>query len=118
MPRTQAGVAIYRIHGPVLFGSADKLDVVREELDGLPPVVIVRLRNMTAIDGTGLHALENLADLLHSSGREIILCGMREQPARLMDRAEFHRNVGEENIVGSVDEAVARAAVLLKGCCS
>ena len=30
----------------------------------LPPIVILRLRNMTAIDATGLHALEELADKL------------------------------------------------------
>jgi len=108
------GVAIYRIHGPFLFGASDKLSVIEEDLPNLPPVVIVRLRNMTAIDSTGLHALEHLADVLHDSGRHLIVCGMRQQPGKLIEKAEFHRHIGEENIVGSIEEAVARAKELLE----
>jgi SulP family sulfate permease len=102
-------VSIFRIHGPFLFGSTDKLNEVTGQVDELPPVVIVRLRNMTAIDATGLQALEELADRLHASGREMILCGAREQPARLMRQAGFERHVGRENICGNVAEALARA---------
>src|SRR5271154_4673459 len=54
-------VAIFRIHGPFLFGATDKINVVIERIPDLPPIVILRLRNMTALDGTGLQALENLA---------------------------------------------------------
>ena len=50
-------VAILRIHGPFLFGTTDKLVEATADLGPLPPVVIVRLRNMTALDATGLHAL-------------------------------------------------------------
>ncbi len=49
---------IFRIHGRFLFGATDKIDVVTENLHKLPPVVILRLRNMTALDATGLFALE------------------------------------------------------------
>jgi sulfate permease, SulP family len=48
---------------------------------------------MTAIDSTGLQALENLADLVHESGRQLILCGVREQPLLQMQEAEFHEHV-------------------------
>ena len=52
---------IFRIHGPFLFGATDKIDVVTENIHKLPPVVILRLRNMTALDATGLFALEEVA---------------------------------------------------------
>ncbi len=103
------GVAVYRIHGPFLFGSTDKLTLVEDELSELPPIVMLRLRNMTAIDATGLNALENLADRLHKSGRQLIVCGMRDQPARLIAKAEFHRRLGDENIVASLADGVRRA---------
>jgi SulP family sulfate permease len=106
-------VAIYRIHGPFLFGSTDKLVDLERELTTLPHVVILRLRNMTAIDATGLHALEHLADTLHGSGRALLLCGMRDQPARMMQRAEFHQHIGSENLLPSVSAALDRARVLL-----
>jgi SulP family sulfate permease len=106
-------VAIYRIHGPFLFGATDKLSELECHVSTLPKIVILRLRNMTAIDGTGLHALEHFADVLHHSGRTLLLCGMRDQPAKMMERAEFHEHLGEANLVPTVEAALERARVLL-----
>jgi sulfate permease, SulP family len=105
-------VRIFRIHGPFLFGVTDKLDMVSDRLDTLPPIVVMRLRNMTAIDATGLQAIENLAEKLHGSGRTLLLCGAREQPARLMHQAGFEAQVGRENIVEHVQAALERARAL------
>ena len=106
-------VAIYRIHGPFLFGSTDKLLDLADQVSSLPRVIILRLRNMTAIDGTGLHALERFAEALRASGRTLLLCGMRDQPARMMERAAFHRHIGDDNMLSSVEAAVGRAQQLL-----
>ena len=100
---------IFRIHGPFLFGSTDKIAIGTEKLSQLPPVVIIRLRNMTAIDATGLYALEEIARQLHSSGRTLILCGAREQPAQVMQQAEFEEVVGRKNICANVNQALQRA---------
>ena len=105
-------VTIFRIHGPFLFGSTDKIDLIVNRLPDLPPIIILRLRNMTAIDSTGLQALENLSDRVHESGRELVLCGAREQPALRIHEAEFHEHVGEKNICGSIAEALERARAL------
>ena len=74
--------------------------------------MILRLRNMTAIDATGLRALEDLADGLHATGRTLILCGAPQQPAQLMRQAEFHEHVGAENICPNIDAALQRAAAV------
>ncbi len=100
---------IFRIHGPFLFGATDKIDVVTEHLHQLPPVVILRLRNMTALDATGLFALEEVARTLKKSGRSLILCGAREQPLRLIQGTEFEELVGPKNICENVQEALTRA---------
>ena len=100
---------IFRIHGPFLFGATDKLSVVTENLHKLPPVVILRLRNMTALDATGIFALEEVAKTLHASKRTLILCGAREQPAQLIHKGEFAEVVGLENICDNVQEALRRA---------
>ena len=105
-------VTVFRIHGPFLFGAAEKIEDLYQQIPELPPIVILRLRNMTAIDATGLHALEHLADRVHSSGRGLILCGAREQPAQLMHQAEFEQHVGRENICANITEALARAQAL------
>jgi SulP family sulfate permease len=105
-------VTIFRIHGPFLFGATDKIEEIIRKLPELPPIVVLRLRNMTAIDATGLQALEELADAVHHSGRGLILCGAREQPAQLMHKAEFEEHVGAGNISPSIAVALERAKVL------
>src|SRR6185369_3323160 len=105
-------VAVFRIHGPFLFGATDKLGEVLHRLDELPAIIILRLRNMTAIDATGLQAIEEFADTIHASGRGLILCGAPERPAQLMRRLDFEKHLGRENICGNIGEALDRAKVL------
>jgi MFS superfamily sulfate permease-like transporter len=52
--------------------------------------------------------LEDVADMLHKSGRTFILCGAREQPARLMGQAEFEEHAGAENICPNMQAALER----------
>lgn len=107
------GVAVFRIHGPFLFGATEKLEAIRARRNELPTVVLLRLRNMTAIDATGLHALEELAEWLRASGRTLVLCGAREQPAQLMKRTGFREHVGRENVQPHLAAAVRRARAIL-----
>jgi SulP family sulfate permease len=105
---------IFRIHGPFLFGATEKIEKITENIHELPPIVLIRLRNMTAIDATGLFALEEVARRLHASGRTLILCGAREQPAQLIHQAEFEEVVGRENICANVQEAIERAEAVFE----
>ena len=102
-------VTIIRIHGPFLFGATDKLTNLLGHPGELTPIVILRLRNMTAIDATGLRAFQDFSDGLKRQGRTLLLCGALSQPARLMEDAEFHRHIGAQNILTSVDAALRRA---------
>src|SRR5690606_20782782 len=102
-------VSILRIHGPFLFGMTDKLRDVTEDLSQFGPIVVLRLRNMTAIDATGLHALQEFHDRLVQSGRTLLLCGARRQPAAFLDQAAFVEHVGRENILPHVQAAIERA---------
>ena len=108
-------VAIFRIHGPFLFGSTDKLRDISLQADTLPPVVLLRLRNMTAVDGTGLGAIEELAEDLRKKGRALVICGAPQQPAGAMRKAEFHERLGEANICNSLQDALERAAEIVIG---
>jgi sulfate permease, SulP family len=107
------GVVVYRIHGPFLFGATDKLVVIEDETEHLPAVVVLRLRNMTAIDATGVQAIERLAERLHATGRSLVLCGLREQPARMLGQAEVLEHVGSENIQPHLAAGIARARAIL-----
>ena len=102
-------VTLLRIHGPFLFGTTEKLIDATANLDAFTPVVILRLRNMTAIDATGIHAIETFAKRLRASGRGLILCGALEQPSKLLQRPRFIAQVGQENIMPNIQAALERA---------
>lgn len=76
----------------------------------IPRPVVIRLRNMTAIDATGLHALKVFSDRLRRSGRTLLFCGARRQPAQLLMQAEFVDHIGAENILPDVQTALDRGA--------
>ncbi len=105
-------VTILRIHGPFLFGTTDKLAEEAADLTHFAQVVILRLRNMTAIDGTGLYALEVFSDRLRKAGKTLLLCGARDQPEKLLAKSEFVSHIGRENILPHVEAALQRAEVV------
>lgn len=102
-------VTLLRIHGPFLFGTTEKLVEATVNLEAFAPVVIIRLRNMTAIDSTGIHAIESFAKRLHDSGRTMLLCGAMDQPSKLLSGGRFLDRVGRENIIANIQEALDRA---------
>ena len=105
-------VTILRIHGPFLFGSTEKLTNMLALVDDYAPVVLLRLRNMTAIDATGVRALQDFAEGLRRSGRTLVVCGALPQPSRLMAQAGLYRHLGEDNIQPDVEAALRRVAEL------
>ena len=102
-------VTLLRIHGPFLFGTTEKLVEASANIEAFQPVVILRLRNMTAIDATGIHAIESFAKRLRESGRALILCGAMEQPSKLLQQSRFIEHLGQENIMPNIQAALDRA---------
>jgi SulP family sulfate permease len=102
-------MTILRIHGPFLFGTTEKLAAATKNLAQLGGVVILRLRNMTALDATGIHALEQFSERLRKTGKTLLLCGARNQPSQLISRSDFLKHVGPENELAHVQAALTRA---------
>jgi sulfate permease, SulP family len=102
-------LTILRIHGPFLFGTTEKLTEATKDLSQFSEVVILRLRNMTALDATGIHALEQFSDRLRHAGKTLLLCGARDQPSRLISRSGFLEHMGAENVLPHVQAALVRA---------
>ncbi len=104
-----SNVTILRIHGPFLFGTTEKLAEATKDLGQFGDVVILRLRNTTALDATGIHALEQFCDRLHKAGKALLLCGAPDQPSQLIAHSDFLKHVGAENVLPHVQAALARA---------
>ena len=108
-------VLVLRIHGPFLFGATEKLSEATIDIDSLPSIIILRLRNMTAIDATGLHELERLTERLRATGRTLLLCGARSQPEQLLRQSPFLEYLGEANMLPHVEAALSRAREVYEG---
>jgi len=104
-----SNVTILRIHGPFLFGTTEKLAEATKDISHLAEVVILRLRNMTALDATGIHALEQFSDRLNRAGKKLLLCGAREQPSKFLANSDFLKHLGPENVMPDVRTALQRA---------
>jgi SulP family sulfate permease len=105
-------VTLLRIHGPFLFGTTEKLFEATADLSSFGEVVVLRLRNMTAIDASGVYALRQLGKRLRESGREMVICGALRQPLKLLQSSSFLERLGEANLVVNVQDALNRAAEL------
>jgi SulP family sulfate permease len=102
-------ISMFHIQGPLLFGAAEKLKQLAYTLDGLQPIVILRMRYMTAIDATGLYAIEQFHEQLHAAGRTLIICGLRGQPKRLIYTSKLLRMIGARNVMPNIRSALSRA---------
>lgn len=105
-------ISIFHIQGPLLFGAAEKLSQLAYQIDDLQPIVILRMRYMTAIDATGLYAIEQFHEKLHESGRTLLLCGTRGQPKRFIYTSSLPRVIGARNILPNIRSALHRSEVI------
>jgi SulP family sulfate permease len=105
-------VAIFRIHGPFLFGTTEKIEEITSRIAELPEVVILRLRNMTATDATGIQALETAINVIRNSGRAVLLCGARGQAKELIEQSGLAEHVGRENVLDNFAESLERAKAI------
>lgn len=108
-----AGVLVYRIFGPFLFGAAEKMQDALEELSEKPKVIILRMHLVSAMDMTALNALVNIVERMRKQGTIVVISGIHHQPLSLLRKAGSLKLIGMENFCGHYDEALERAKALL-----
>ena len=110
------GVEVYAVNGPFFFGAAAKLEEVISEIAKSPKVFILRMKNVPAIDATGIYALERLAKKCRHDGTTLILTEIKEQPLRAIVRArKLELFGGRRNLAKTLDIALDRAREVLSG---
>jgi SulP family sulfate permease len=107
------GVMVFRIFGAFFFGAADKLETSLRRAGQLPEVLILRMRDVLALDATGLDALEDLLGKLRIDKKDLILCAPHSQPLFALTRAGFIERLGADNICGDIDSSLERARKIL-----
>ena len=107
--------SVVRIRGPFLVGATEKLERATADLTKFGQIVVLKMTYMTAIDGTGIHALETLAGRLQSAGRSLVICGAQTQPVQLIQRSKLIKLIGRRNLQPHLDAALERAAIIQGG---
>jgi len=103
------GVEVFEINGPFFFGAAEQFKDTLNQVARKPKVLIIRMRDVPAIDATGLHALQELARRCRREGTLLILSDVHAQPMFALVRSDILPEIGDENIFGNIDDALNRA---------
>ena len=111
--RVPEGVEVYEINGPFFFGAAEKFKATLDQVSGRPKILIVRMRNVPAIDSTAMHALKDLIRRTRHQGTQVLLSDVHSQPLVALQRADLLEEIGEQNLFGGVDEALEAARARL-----
>jgi sulfate permease, SulP family len=108
-----AGVEVYEIDGPFFFGAAEKFKDTLAEVSKKPKVLVIRMRNVPAIDSTAIHALEDLVRRTQGDGTRVLLSDVHAQPLVALGRSDTLDLIGEEHLFGRIEDALAAARAYL-----
>lgn len=107
------GVEVFEINGPFFFGAVSKFRDAMNIIENAPKVLIIRMRNVPAIDGTGIHTLEEVYRSIIKHGCQVILSGVHTQPLMALEQSGFLKVIGENNVLGNIDDSIDRAREIL-----
>jgi SulP family sulfate permease len=107
------GVEVFEINGPFFFGAAYKFEESLENMEHPPKALIIRMRNVPAIDSTGIHILEEVYKTQKSRGITLILSGVHTQPLFALEKSGTFDMIGRDNIHANIDDALNRAREIL-----
>lgn len=103
-------VEVYEINGPYFFGMGYKFEDMMNRMKERPEVRIIRMRRVPFIDSTGMHNLQNLIEMSHKNGIDVILSGVNDNVKSVLLKNKFDLLLGEENICPNINIALEVAA--------
>jgi SulP family sulfate permease len=106
-------VDVFEVNGPFFFGAAEKFKEAMRLVEKPPKARIIRMRNVPAIDATGISILREVCRDSIKHDTHLILSGVHAQPLIALGKAGLLEEVGEENIFGNIDDALDRAREIL-----
>jgi SulP family sulfate permease len=112
-PAIPDGVEVFEVYGSLFFGAVDQFTEAIRSIEGKPKVLVLEMRSLLSIDATGLRALEDLVRQLSHQKSHLLIAGIHKQPLFAMTQSGFLDHLGEDNVCGSLEEAIERAKVLM-----
>ena len=109
-----AGVEVFEIYGSLFFGAIERFKDAIRRIEKSPKVLIIRMRNVVAIDASGLQTLEELLESCHRKNMSLLLSGVAPQPIAAMRQSGLLGRLGEENALDNIYEALSRAKAIIE----
>ena len=109
LQRLPQHIQVYEISGPLFFGAADKFLEVINEVNGKTQTVILRLRNVPAMDATAVHAIKRFIKVCKKFKIKIVLSGLKMQPYAVLEKAGIIEEIGKENVFELFENALTYA---------
>ena len=107
------GVEVYEINGPYFFGAGNRFEEIMASFGDRPKVRIIRMRKVPFVDSTGIHNLTNLCIMSKKEGIHIVLSGVNDKVNSQLQKADFYKLIGEENICSHINIALERAKEII-----
>jgi SulP family sulfate permease len=108
------GVEIFEISGPFFFAAARRYEETLKDISHTSKVVIIRMRHVPFIDGTGLRNLKQTIKDLKSRRIQIVLSGVQPEVLTELEKGGICDLIGQANVTPSFDLAVARMEQIMK----
>lgn len=109
------GVSVLAINGPLFFGAVARLSDLTLDAS-VPRFVILRFENMPMIDASGQHALSEFIARALQRGTDVILCGLRPGPAKIIDAMGLvHHSPGSKDRIQCAANFAEALAITQKG---
>lgn len=112
LKRVPKNTKVYEINGPMFFAASDKFMYVISDKN--VDVLCIRMRNVPAIDATGVETLKKIADICDKNNISVVFSHVNEQPMSVMEKSGFVDRIGRENFCSHIDTALIRAEELCK----
>ena len=103
---------VYEINGPMFFAAADKYKYMLDDKN--IEVLCIRMRNVPAVDATGVEALTRIVKRCVRHNIKVVFSHVNEQPMKAMEKAGLTELVGKENFCSHIDTALLRAEQIEK----
>jgi SulP family sulfate permease len=107
------GVEVFELYGSLFFGAVERFNDAMRRVERQPKVLVLRMREVFAIDATGIRTLDDLLARTRRKRTTLVLSGVHSQPLEAMERSGLAERVGRENIVADIDLALERARAIL-----
>jgi SulP family sulfate permease len=108
-----AGVEVYEINGAFFFGAAETFKDTLATVAKKPKVLIIRMRNVSLLDASGLRALRDVVKRSIKDRTLVLISEIHTQPLAVLERSPLKGELGEEHIFMDLDDALDRARLHL-----